>query len=171
MIRAVCLDDAQQLVDIYNHYVANTAISFEEIEISSEEMQSRIQQALTNDDIWLVQEQCLDGQLQILGYAYTTQWKSREAYRFSYEVTIYLAPMAQGKGIGTSLYQALLEAIAKRPVKTLLAIIALPNEASIALHEKIGMTKVAHFEQVGFKFGKWVDVGYWQMTLPNFRSE
>ncbi|WP_036178982.1 GNAT family N-acetyltransferase, partial [Marinomonas sp. MED121] len=65
------------------------------------------------------------------------------------------------------LYQALLDAISKRPIKNLLAIIALPNDASIALHEKIGMKKVAHFEKVGYKFGQWVDVGYWQMSLPD----
>ena len=163
MIRPVSLNDAAQLADIYNYYVANTVISFEEEEISQEAMLSRIKETDKNAGVWLV----LETDSMILGYAYCMPWKSRIAYRFSHEVTIYLAQEAQGKGVGTRLYQALLDAMSKRRIKNLLAIIALPNDASIALHEKIGMKKVAHFEKVGYKFGQWVDVGYWQMSLPD----
>lgn len=162
MIRPVSVNDAAKLADIYNHYVTNTLISFEEEEISADTMLSRIKDADKSAGIWLV----LETDSLILGYAYCTHWKARSAYRFSHEVTIYLAPEAQGKGVGTRLYQALLDAISRRPIKNILAIIALPNDASIALHEKIGMKKVAHFEKVGYKFGQWVDVGYWQMSLP-----
>lgn len=162
LIRPVSINDAAQLAEIYNHYVANTHISFEEEEISPDTMLSRIKDADKRAGIWLV----LESDSIILGYAYCTPWKARSAYRFSHEVTIYLAPEAQGKGVGTRLYQALLDAISRRPIKNILAIIALPNDASIALHEKIGMKKVAHFEKVGYKFGLWVDVGYWQMSLP-----
>lgn len=163
LIRPVSLNDAAQLTNIYNYYVANSVISFEEAEISQDDMKSRIQDTDKNTGIWLV----LEAGSFIQGYAYCMPWKSRSAYRFSHEVTIYLAPEAQGKGVGTRLYQALLDAVSRRPIKNLLAIIALPNEASVALHEKIGMKKVAHFENVGYKFGNWVDVGYWQMSLPN----
>lgn len=162
MIRPVCLDDADSLACIYNYYVTNTFISFEEAEIDSESMRSRIQKALQAGHTWLVQE---DESKNILGYAYCAPWKERSAYRFSYEMTIYLSHSAQGKGVGSQLYQALLAAIKSKPIKTLLAIIALPNDASVALHEKIGMKKVAHFENVGYKFDRWVDVGYWQMNL------
>lgn len=167
MLRPVHLDDAEKLVDIYNYYVANTVISFEENEVSIKEMQSRIRQSEQNENIWLVLEtQRSDGSSSIEGYAYCSPWKSRAAYRFSYEVTIYLAPTAHGKGYGAILYKGLFEDIKTRPIKVLMASIALPNDASIALHEKMGMTKVAHFDKVGFKFDRWVDVGYWQMTLP-----
>ena len=163
LIRPVSLNDAEKLADIYNYYVANTVISFEEEEITKEAMLSRIKETDRNGGIWLV----LETDSVILGYAYCTPWKSRIAYRFSHEITIYLAPEAQGKGVGTRLYQGLLDAISRRPIKNLIAIIALPNDASVALHEKIGMKKVAHFESVGYKLGHWVDVGYWQMSLPD----
>lgn len=167
MLRPVSLDDAKKLVDIYNYYVSNTLISFEENELSEREMQSRIQQSEENENIWLVLEtRESDGSLSIEGYAYCSPWKARAAYRFSYEVTIYLAPRVQGKGYGSILYNALFEEIKARPIKVLMASIALPNEASIGLHERMGMTKVAHFEKVGYKFDRWVDVGYWQLTLP-----
>lgn len=167
MLRPVRLEDAESLVDIYNYYVSNTLISFEENELSEKEMLSRIVQAVHSDTLWLVLEVLSnDGTSSIAGYAYCSPWKTRAAYRFSYEVTIYLAPNLHGKGYGSALYNALFEEIKKRPIKVLMASIALPNEASIALHEKMGMTKVAHFDKVGFKFDRWVDVGYWQITLP-----
>ena len=163
LIRPVSFNDVAQLAEIYNYYVANTLISFEEEEVSQAEMLTRIKTADRAGGIWLV----LEEDSLILGYAYCLPWKSRSAYRFSHEMTVYLSIHAQGKGYGMRLYQALLVGVSKRPIKSLLAIIALPNEASVALHEKIGMKKVAHFEQVGYKLGRWVDVGYWQMSLPD----
>ncbi len=99
------------------------------------------------------------------GYAYASEWKSRCAYRYSVETTVYLHPDARGKGIGTLLYQELIRKLSKLELHAAIGGIALPNDASVALHEKIGFKKAAHFKQVGYKFNKWVDVGYWELIL------
>lgn len=162
MIRKVDLRDADQIADIYNHYVRNTIITFEEAELSSETMERRIT-TVTQKYPWLVFEE--NG--EILGYAYASEWRSRSAYRFTAETAIYLKPNISAKGIGTRLYQQLLQQLKNDGFHVLMGVISLPNEASIKLHEKLGFTKVAHFPEVGYKFNKWVDVGYWQLTLAN----
>ncbi|HEV8248126.1 MAG TPA: GNAT family N-acetyltransferase, partial [Polyangiaceae bacterium] len=98
----------------------------------------------------------------IVGYAYATRWRTRPAYRFSTEITVYLDPECRRLGIGSRLYEELLAKLQARGVHAAMAGIALPNEASVALHEKFGFSKVAHFKEVGFKFNTWIDVGYWQ---------
>ena len=110
---------------------------------------------------WLVAEQ--DG--RVLGYAYAGPWKSRAAYRFAVEVTVYLAPGFTRRGWGTRLCEELFARLRERGVHTVVGGIALPNDASVALHERLGMVKVAHFREIGFKLGRWIDVGYWQRTL------
>lgn len=101
----------------------------------------------------------------VIGYAYASKWKGRCAYRFAVETSVYVDSSARGAGVGTVLYEALFAALRGRGIHAAIGGIALPNEASIALHERFGMKKVAHFEQVGFKFGRWIDVGYWQRLL------
>lgn len=154
MIRAVDSDDAETLGNIYNYYVANTTISFEEQPVSVLEMEKRIEKATLP---WLVYEK----EKTAVGYAYANKWKERSAYRHTLEVTVYLSQTAVGQGIGTQLYEALLAALDDFAVHALIGVIALPNAASIALHEKLGFTKAAHFKEVGWKFNRWIDVGYW----------
>src|SRR4029450_10891594 len=101
----------------------------------------------------------------VVGYAYATKWKARSAYRFSVETTVYLAAGLGRRGLGSRLYEELFRVLKEKGVHAAIGGIALPNDASVALHEKFGMRKVAHFEQVGFKFGKWVDVAYWERIL------
>jgi len=161
MIRPVKQQDAQALADIYNHYVKNTVITFEEDCINNNEMIKRIEKITNLDLPWLVIEE----NDVLLGYAYATPWKARSAYRFSVEATVYLTPKEQGKGLGTDLYQALISELKQKSIHSVLGGITLPNPASVALHEKLGMTKVAHFHQVGRKFDQWLDTGYWQLTL------
>lgn len=161
MIRDATTKDAQGIADIYNHYIANSIITFEEEEVTQEEMAQRIEETHSDKLPYLVLEK--DG--QILGYAYSSKWKGRCAYRYSVEVTVYLSPDAGGKGYGSQLYNELFSRLADLGFHIAIAGISLPNEASIALHEKFGMKKVAHFEEVGFKFGNWVDVGYWQCVI------
>jgi phosphinothricin acetyltransferase len=160
ILRAATSEDAEQICGIYNHYVINTSISFEEAEVSAAEMAGRIRDVSAHLP-WLVLEEAG----QILGYAYATKWRARSAYRFSVEVSVYLASGQRGRGWGKQLYAALLDDLAKRDVHAVIGGIALPNEASIALHEKMGFQKVAHFERVGFKNQQWIDVGYWQKLL------
>ncbi len=161
MIRSAEVSDAQAIASIYNHYVANTTFSFEEEPVSAEQVAERMLEVRASSLPWLVAEESSE----VLGYACASKWKARSAYRFSVETSVYLQDGATGKGLGSQLYEVLFLALQERGVHVAIGGIALPNEASVSLHEKFGMKKVAHFEQVGFKFGNWVDVGYWQKAL------
>ncbi|NVM78115.1 phosphinothricin acetyltransferase [Duganella sp. SG902] len=160
-IRDAVADDAKAIAAIYNPFIANTTISFEEEPVSDAAMAQRIADVQAGGLPWLVAER--DG--KVAGYAYATKWRVRHAYRFSVESSVYLAPECAGQGLGTALYAALFEQLAARGCHLVIGGIALPNDASVALHEKMGYEKVAHFREVGFKFGRWLDVGYWQKTL------
>lgn len=159
MIRHIKVEDSDQICNIYNHYVKNTIITFEEESVSEAEMQERIKNTPQNLP-WLVFVE----ENRIYGYAFTSAWKSRCAYKNSVESTIYLDKDLSGKGIGSLLYQELLDRLRKLNYHTVIAGIALPNEKSIRLHEKFGFEKVAHFKEVGYKFNCWIDVGYWQLV-------
>lgn len=159
-IRPVALADAPAICRIYDHYIAHTVVTFEEEPVAPAEMEGRIT-ALVPQFPWLVAEE--GG--TVVGYAYASTWRTRTAYRFVAETTVYLAPEAMGRGLGASLYTALLTALRERGFHVAMGVIALPNDASVALHEKLGFAKAAHFPEVGRKFGRWVDVGYWQLML------
>lgn len=160
MIRQVTESDAKAICAIYNYYVENSAISFEEELITIPEMEDRINK-ISADYPWLVYE--LNG--EVVAYAYASLWKSRIAYRYTLESTVYAAHDLKQKGVGTKLYQKLFEELDESFVRSVMAVIALPNAASIGLHEKMGFEKVAHFKEVGYKLEEWVDVGYWQKML------
>ena len=152
--------DAEAVCAIYNHYVTDTIVTFEEQPVTPAEMQARIVAVLEKFP-WLVSEH--DG--AITGYAYASPWKTRIGYRFTAETSIYLAPAHAGRGLGTALYANLLVNLRARNVHCVIGGAALPNPASVALHEKLGFAKVAHFRENGFKFGRWIDVAYWQRLL------
>jgi L-amino acid N-acyltransferase YncA len=160
MIRPATADDAAAVAAIYNHYVATTTISFEEQPVSAADMAGRIA-GVTATLPWLVFEQ--DG--IVLGYAYATPWRARSAYRFSVESSVYVSSAHPRMGIGSRLYRALLDELRARGLHMVIGGIAQPNEGSVALHEAMGFEKVAHFKQVGMKFGRWVDVAYWELCL------
>lgn len=161
MIRAANHKDAAAIAQIYNHYIQHSTATFEEQPIAQAEMLARMTAVAAANLPWLVAEE----QHKVCGYAYATQWKDRSAYRFCVETTVYIAPDSHAKGLGTWLYQTLFDELQKAGIHTALGGITLPNNASVALHEKLGMTKVAHLKQVGFKFDQWLDVGYWQVQL------
>ena len=163
-IRPVSSADSQAIADIYNHYVDNSVVSFEEATVSVVEIESRVAKVQTNGLPWVVAE---DARANVIGYAYAAPWKIRSAYRFTVELTVYLASDAVAQGWGTRLYSAVVSDLKETPVKTVVAGITLPNPASVAIHEKFGLKKVAHFEMVGFKFGRWLDVGYWQADMDD----
>jgi phosphinothricin acetyltransferase len=160
-IRPAAVSDAAGIATIYNHYVSKTVITFEEEEVEPSEIARRIEEVATASLPWFVATR--EGRL--LGYAYATRWRVRPAYRFSTEVTLYVDPGLARRGIGTRLYEQLLPGLQDCGIRTAIGGIALPNEASVALHERFGFEKVAHFREVGFKFNRWIDVGYWQRNL------
>jgi phosphinothricin acetyltransferase len=160
MIRAATSIDAAAIAGIYNYYLRETAITFEETPVSDDEVARRIEDVVARYP-WLVAEQ--DG--AVVGWAYATEWKTRSAYRLSVETAVYVAPTHHGRGIGTALYAPLIVELKARRLHSAVGGIALPNPASIALHEKLGFKKIGHFVEVGRKFDRWVDVGYWQLIL------
>jgi phosphinothricin acetyltransferase len=161
VIRPASVADAASVAGVYNHYVEETSITFEEQEVSSSEIARRIREVGSASLPWLIAER--GG--QVVGYAYATRWHVRSAYRFSAEIAVYVDPGHTRVGVGTRLYEQLFPMLRTRGLRAIMAGIALPNESSVALHEKFGLSKVAHFKEVGFKFDRWIDVGYWQRTL------
>ncbi len=160
MLRTIKIQDAREISEIYNYYILNSVITFEESPVSIEEMGQRIA-SITSELPWLVYEH--DG--QIAGYAYASKWKTRSAYRHSAETTVYLKHGQSGKGVGTLLYAELINRLGNMGFHALIGGIALPNDASVALHQKFGFEKAAHFKEVGFKFNQWIDVGYWELLV------
>ena len=165
MIRSATTHDGSAVADIYNHYVRETVVTFEEAAVSGDEMAGRIGEALAAGHPFLVSE----GDDGIEAFAYASAWKGRCAYRFSREVTVYVRDGLGGRGLGSALYVALIQQLREQGVHALLGGIALPNPGSVALHEKFGFEQVAHFREVGRKFDRWVDVGYWQLVLHEGR--
>ncbi|MGD8379269.1 MAG: GNAT family N-acetyltransferase [Gammaproteobacteria bacterium] len=160
-VRPASAVDARAVATIYNAYVENTVVTFETQPVEISEMAARIAAVEASGLPWLVAE---FGE-SVAGFAFATPWKPRSAYRHSVEITVYVAKALGGRGMGSMLYQALFSQLRRSGVHAAMAGIALPNPASVALHEKCGMKKVAHFSEVGFKLDRWVDVGYWQRVL------
>ena len=159
-IRSATADDAAALLAVYAPIVETTTISFETEPPTLEEFTARIQKAVAKW-AWLVAEQ--DG--QCVGYAYGSMHRERAAYRYSVEVSAYVAESARRRGIGALLYRELFTALAARGYCNALAGIALPNEASVALHESVGFTAVGVFKNIGWKFGAWHDVAWFEKPL------
>lgn len=164
MIRSATREDAEAIADIYNHYIENTVTTFEETALTRIDVAGRIAKVQLAGYPWFVAES-MSG---IVGYAYASPWKARAAYRHTAEVSVYILPSAASQGWGTKLYQALFGDLRDRAFHTVIGGVTLPNPASVALHQKFGMKKVAHFEHVGRKFEDWLDVGYWQLSLDTW---
>ena len=161
-IRDARAADAARIATIYNHYVAQTIVTFDIDPVAADDMRGRVAEVQRDGLPWLVAS---DVTGVVLGYAYAARWRARAAYRHSVESSIYLAPGATGRGIGRRLYRRLLERLRASGLHTVIGGAALPNPPSVALHEALGFTQVAHLREVGRKFGRWIDVGYWQLHL------
>jgi L-amino acid N-acyltransferase YncA len=161
MIRAANATDAIAITSIYNYYVTNTSVTFEEVAVTAEEMTRRIGNVATTGLPWLVLE--TDG--IVIGYAYASKWRERATYRHSVESTVYLRHGEGGKGLAGPLYEALIAKLREAGVHAVIGGIAQPNEASVRLHEKLGFERVAMFREVGKKFDRGLDVGYWELLL------
>ena len=156
MVREAHNSDAKMIAEIYNHYIIHTAITFETETISPKEIVSRMEK-YKQVGPYLVYEE--DG--EVIGYTYVSRFRERKAYENTIESTIYLKNGLGGRGIGSKLYMEMLDRVSTK-YHVIIGGIALPNDASVKLHEKFGFKKVAHFSEVGRKFGQWIDVGFWQ---------
>lgn len=165
VLRDACAGDAPAIAAIYNHYVATTVISMESDPVGADEMVRRLADVQNAALPWLV----LVDSGNVLGYAYATKWRARPGYRHAVESSVYVDAAQRGRGLGLTLYRALIARLAGR-FHCVIGGIALPNPASVALHERLGFRQVACFTEVGHKFGNWVDVGYWQLHLPDAQS-
>ena len=159
-IRAAAAADAAAIQAIYGPVVETTAISFEEIAPTVGEMERRIVATLPTHP-WLVCEEAG----VVLGYAYAGSHKARAAYRWSVDVTVYIGAAARRSGVGRALYTVLFDLLARQNFHMAFAGIALPNPSSVGLHEAMGFRPLGVYPQVGFKFGRWHDAGWWQRPL------
>lgn len=164
LIRNALDKDAAVIAEIYNYYITETIATFETQALSPKDISQRITKVQNDNLPWLVAE---NDSGNVIGYAYACKWRERYAYRFSVEITVYLSPHFSGAGFGTKLYKALFIELKRLSIHSVIGGISLPNQPSIALHEKFGLEKVAHFNQVGFKFDQWLDVGYWQGVIKD----
>lgn len=161
MIRDVRAEDAEALASIYNYYITDTTVSFEDTPVDAVAMRLRIDAVLGAGLPWLV----IENEARVAGFAYAIPWKPQAGFRHSVESLIYLDPAATGKGIGVMVYNALIARLRGLKIHSAIGRITLPNPASVALHEKLAFRKVAHLEHIGWKFDRWVDMGYWQRLL------
>ncbi len=159
-IRMANFSDAAAIQAIYAPIVEGTAISFEEVPPSVAEMEERIATTL-EDYPYLVAER----QGEVIGYAYASQHRARAAYRWSVDVTVYIADQAHRTGVGRALYSRLIPELTDRGFHAAFAGIALPNVGSVALHESMGFSPLGIYREVGRKFDSWHDVGWWQRVL------
>jgi L-amino acid N-acyltransferase YncA len=152
--------DAEAIAAIYRPVVENTAISFETIAPDRDEISRRLSETMTRYP-WLVCER----DRHIVGYAYATQHRVRAAYQWSVDTSVYIDDAHKRSGVGRGLYQSLFAILAAQGFFNAFAGIALPNPASVGLHEAMGFQKLGVYRNVGFKLGEWRDVGWWQLTL------
>ncbi len=159
-IRVATSADAPQILEIYAPFCLATPISFETEAPSVEEMRTRIVKTLEFFP-WLVAEDAG----RVLGYAYASRHRERAAYRWSADVSVYVREDARGKGVGRKLYTSLFAILRLQGIHRVLAGITLPNPASVAIHEAMGLTPLGIYKAIGFKCGAWHDVGWWQCSL------
>ncbi len=152
--------DAAACTAIYAPYVTDTVISLEEAPPTAAEMADRIAN-VTKTHPWLVAHD----EDELIGYAYATRHRERASYRWAADVTVYVTPARHGGGVGRALYQALFQYLTRQGFRIACAGITLPNAASVGLHEALGFQPVGIYRKIGWKFGAWLDVGWWQLEL------
>jgi L-amino acid N-acyltransferase YncA len=165
-IRLATPADAKGILDIYAPYIMNTSFTFETEVPSIEDFAERIKTYL-NIWPWLVCE--IDG--VIAGYAYATRHRERTAYQWCVESSVYVHEGFQKKGIAGSLYTSLFEILKKQGFRNVYAVINLPNDKSVTFHESCGFAYFATYEKVGYKLGKWKNVGWWKLSLNEYCDE
>lgn len=153
--------DAVEIAYIFNHFVATSHVTFEVDPVGEGEMYDRISESRSARCPFFVSEE--DG--DVVGFAFGKPFKPRAAYSLTAEVSIYVRPGRDGHGIGSGLFKELISSLKTAGFHAAIGGIALPNDQSVRLHEKFGFQKVAHFIEVGRKFDRWIDVGYWELIF------
>lgn len=165
-IRLVKPEDAKDMLNIYRPIVMETATSFETNVPSEVDFKGRIATYSARSP-WLVAEY----ENKVIGYAYATNHRSRQAYQWNQEVTVYVHPDHRKQGVAKSLYTKLLEMLAAMGFSMALAIITLPNEASISFHKQLGFNHIGDMKHIGYKLGRWHDTSWWNLELQPQRTQ
>lgn len=166
MIRTAQPTDANSILAIYAPYITDTSFTFESEVPSEDAFAERIKNYLNNWP-WLVYE--TDG--KIAGYAYGSKYRERLGYQWCVECSVYINDDFQRRGIAQKLYTALFEILKRQGYRNVYAVINLPNDKSVRLHESCGFKWFANYENVGYKLGKWKTVGWWQLTINEYNDE
>ncbi len=167
-IRPAELRDIPDIREIYNYYVTNSVVTFDEKKWSLTRWREKFEHLAKLDLPFLV---AVSPSGHLLGYALVAPWAGKSAYRYTVEDSIYLGHAASGKGLGSSLLQALLDACAARGIREVVAVISDKGaEGSIALHTRLGFTEVGRMGKVGFKFGRWLGTIYLQKSLKSTKK-
>ena len=165
-VRMANASDAAGILSIYKPYIENTSFTFETEVPSIEQFGKRIETYLQKWP-WIICE--IDG--LIAGYVYGAGYRERTAYQWSCECSVYIHEDYKGKGLGQHLYEALFPILKLQGFNNVYAVINLPNELSVKLHEKCGLEWFATYENVGYKLGRWKNVGWWRLKLNDYNSE
>jgi L-amino acid N-acyltransferase YncA len=165
LIRLATEDDAAAMAAIYAPYVRDTAISFEIEPPDAAAFEKKLGDVMKLAP-WLV----WDEGGEVLGYAYASSFRARPAYRFTVETSIYVRSDTRGRGVGRALYAELLRRLAAQGFKRAIGGMTLPNPESARLHQSLGFERVGAFHAVGYKFGKWHDVEFWERQLAPFEG-
>lgn len=161
MIRPAQLQDAGNIAEIYNYYIKNTVITFEEELVSRSDMEERMQKVWKKKLPFIV----VEDNCTIIGFAYLGTWRERSAFDITAETSIYLHKDHLGNGLGSKLYKELIARSLETDLHSLVSAISLPNDISRAIHQKLGFKPIGNFERTGLKFGKLIDVEFWQLDL------
>ena len=166
MIRDVKLSDSERITEIYNYYIENTIITFEEIIVSNEEIKSRIKKIQKQNYPYIIYEE----NNKLLGYAYVDKWRQRSAFDITLETSIYIDKDYLNKGIGKVLYKELIDRTKKLNIHSLVGVISIPNKPSRKLHQELGFQLIGNFREVGIKFNQLIDVEFWQLNLSKYEQ-
>lgn len=164
-LRLASAGDAPQVLDIYAPYIRETAITFE-LEVPELDAFARRLAGISSRYPYIVAEESGG----IMGYAYAAEQHERAAYQWNASLSVYLAPEARGRGLGTRLYRALMELLAQLGYRNFYGLVTLPNEASMKLHRKMGFSELCVLRRTGYKFGKWHDVAWVEKAAGSFED-
>ncbi len=161
MIRAVHMEDAADLLEIYNYYVQFTTATFDECVMTQRMMEAKIRRSLKGFPFWVYE---LSG--KVVGYSCAGVWRNKSAFRFSVETSLFVSPCSVGNGIGRQLYEKLITDCQEcYNFSSLIACVTSGNVASEILHQQLGFNRTGSFPKVGYKFDQWLDVEFWQLQL------
>jgi len=161
MFRSVRIEDAPRIAEIFNYYIENTAVTFDETPVSATDMQHRIEKVLSRGYPFVVYEE--NG--RVVGYACYSEWRPHSAYRITAETTVYIDAEHTGRGLGSGFYEILINKAKEQNIHSLVGVLSIPNEASQRLQQKFGFRLAGSFPETGQKFGKLIDVEMWILKI------